>query len=134
MRKVIAIDFDGCLCSSAYPNIGEPHWRVIQDALAEKANGSALILWTCREGELLQEAIEACKRWGLSFDRVNDNLPERVSFFGSNSRKISADEYWDDRAVHIPDIQPRQSWRTWIFDRFTRSEKSERIKPGEMQK
>lgn len=134
MRKVIAIDFDGCLCSSAYPNIGEPHWRVIQDALAEKANGSALILWTCREGELLQEAIEACKRWGLSFDVVNDNLPERVSFFGSNSRKISADEYWDDRAVYIPDIPPPQSWRTWIFDRFTRSEKSERIKPGEMQK
>ena len=134
MRKVIAIDFDGCLCDDAYPNIGKPHWEIIEKALTEKANGTALILWTCREGELLQEAVEACKRWGLSFDAVNDNLPERVSFFGSNSRKISADEYWDDRAVHIPDIPPPQSWRTWIFDRFTRSEKSERIKPGEMQK
>ena len=24
MRKAIAIDFDGCLCTDAYPEIGEP--------------------------------------------------------------------------------------------------------------
>ena len=86
-----------------------------------------MILFTCREEDRLKEAIEACEHWGLSFDAVNDNLPERVFFFGSNSRKISADEYWDDRAVHIPGVQPPQSWRTWIFDRFTRSEKLERM-------
>ena len=63
MRKAIAIDFDGCLCSSAYPNIGKPHWGVIEEALAEKANGTALILWSCRVGHQLQEAVEACKRW-----------------------------------------------------------------------
>ncbi len=138
MRKVIAIDFDGCLCSSAYPNIGKPHWEVIRDALAEKAKGSALILWTCREGDLLQEAVKACESWGLSFDAINENLSERVSFFGTNSRKISADEYWDDRAVHIPEHPPisdfPQNWRVQLFNKFTRSEKSERIKSGEMRK
>ena len=138
MRKVIAIDFDGCLCSSAYPNIGKPHREVIEEALAEKANGTALILWTCREGQQLQEAVEACKRWGLSFDAVNDNLPEQVSAFGSNPRKIGADEYWDDRAVHIPEHPPisdfPQNWRVQMFNKFTRSEKVERIKSGEMQK
>ena len=127
MRKAIAIDFDGCLCSSVYPNIGKPHREIIEKALAEKANGTALILWTCREGQQLQEAVEACKRWGLSFDAVNDNLPEQVSIFGSNPRKIGADEYWDDRAVHIPEHLQNsdfpQSWHTWIFNRFTRSER-----------
>ena len=125
MRKVIAIDFDGCICSDAYPDIGKPHRETIEKALAEKANGTALILWTCREGQQLQEAVEACKCWGLSFDAVNNNLPERVSIFGSNPRKIGADEYWDDRAVHIPATQPPQRWRTWILDRFTKSEKLE---------
>lgn len=130
MRKVIAIDFDGCLCDDAYPKIGKSHWNVIEKALAEKADGTALILFTCREGDRLKEAIEACEHWGLSFDAVNDNLPERVSFFGSNSRKISADEYWDDRAVHIPEHLQNsdfpQSWHTWMFNRFTRPEKQER--------
>ena len=138
MRKAIAIDFDGCLCSDAYPNIGKPHREIIEKALAEKANGTALILWTCREGQQLQEAVEACKRWGLSFDAVNNNLPERVSFFGCDSRKISADEYWDDRAVHIPEhpsiFDFPQNWRVQLFNKFTRSEKVERIKSGEMQK
>lgn len=131
MRKVIAIDFDGCLCSSAYPNIGKPYWEVIREALAEKAKGTALILWTCREGDLLQEAVKACESWGLSFDAINDNLPERTSFFGTNSRKISADEYWDDRAVHIPEHPSisdfSQNWRVQLFNKFTRSEKSERM-------
>jgi len=138
MRKAIAIDFDGCLCSDAYPNIGKPHRETIEKALAEKANGTALILWTCREGQQLQEAVEACKRWGLSFDAVNNNLSERVSFFGCDSRKISADEYWDDRAVHIPEhpsiFDFPQNWRVQLFNKFTRSEKVERIKSGEMQK
>jgi len=138
MRKVIAIDFDGCLCTDAYPDIGKPHWEIIEKALAKKANGTALILWTCREGQQLQEAVEACKRWGLSFDAVNNNLSERVSFFGCDSRKISADEYWDDRAVHIPEhpsiFDFPQNWRVQLFNKFTRSEKVERIKSGEMQK
>ena len=50
MRKVIAIDFDGCLCSNAYPHIGKPNWRVIAEALIAQKSGAALILWTCREG------------------------------------------------------------------------------------
>ena len=32
---------------------------------------------------------------------VNENLQERNEMFGANSRKISADEYWDDRAVVV---------------------------------
>ena len=32
MRKAIAIDFDGCLCENAWPEIGAPHWDVIHAA------------------------------------------------------------------------------------------------------
>lgn len=60
MKKAIAIDFDGCLCQNAYPGIGSPNWPVINKALAEQDDGAGLILWTCREGKLLQDAVMAC--------------------------------------------------------------------------
>lgn len=101
LRKVIAIDFDGCICTNKYPNIGDPNWEVICVAIDEQERGAALILWTCREGDLLKAAIDASKDWGLHFDAVNESLPEWVEFFGNNPRKIGATEYWDDRAVKI---------------------------------
>lgn len=99
MRKAIAIDFDGCLCENRWPEIGEPHMDVINAAIAERENGAALILWTCRAGERLGEAVAWCAGFGLTFDAVNANLPERIAHFKTESRKVSADEYWDDQAV-----------------------------------
>lgn len=99
MRKAIAIDFDGCICTNAYPDIGAPNWSVINKACAEHAAGAGLILWTCREGELLRQAVDACTKWGLHFDAVNNSLPSWIAAFGNHPRKIGATEYWDDRAV-----------------------------------
>lgn len=102
MRKAIAIDFDGCLCENAWPDIGKPNWDVIRLAQLEQHEGAALILWTCRCGELLEAAVEWCRERGLVFDSVNENLQERLEYYRIENRKISADEYWDDRAVHMP--------------------------------
>ena len=72
--------------------------------------GDKLILWTCREGVSLQNAIDFCRHNDLEFDAINDNLPETIEKYGSNSRKISCDYYIDDRAVageifeRIPEI------------------------------
>lgn len=101
MRRAIAIDFDGCLCTNEYPRVGRPNWRVISLALVERAKGAGLILWTCREGKELQEAIDACQEWGLDFDAINESLPEWVAYFGNRPRKVGATEYWDDRAVKM---------------------------------
>lgn len=101
--KVIAIDFDGCLCENAWPEIGAPHEDVIAAALAERAAGTKLILWTCRTGELLENAVAWCAERGLVFDAINDDLPERVEKYGTPGRKVSADEYWDDRARRMPE-------------------------------
>lgn len=98
--KIIAVDFDGCICTEAWPNIGQPNWDIIDALKKEKAIGSKLILWTCRVGERLQEAISACESWGLTFDAVNENLPETLAKYSNlESRKISADEYWDDKGI-----------------------------------
>jgi len=99
MRRVIAIDFDGTLCVDRWPEIGEEIHPVVELAKLERKNGAALILWTCRCGELLDAAVAWCRERGLEFDAVNENLPERVAQYGSESRKISADEYWEDKAL-----------------------------------
>ena len=101
LRKVIAIDFDGCLCKNEWPEIGEPYKDVFAAAIAEQKKGTAIILNTCRFGELLLQAVAFCAENGLVFDAVNENLQERIEAYGGDCRKISADEYWDDRAVQF---------------------------------
>lgn len=61
-----------------------------------------LILWTCREGLLLRAAVQACREWGLTFDAIDESLPDWIEAFGTRPRKVGAAEYWDDRAVRMP--------------------------------
>ena len=105
MQKVIAIDFDGTLCEDKYPKIGAPRWGVIFKALSEQQNGAALILWTCRTGKELDDAVAACAKWGLLFDAVNKNLPSWVDTWNNDPRKVGATEYWDDRAKSTTDAK-----------------------------
>src|SRR5574344_638160 len=76
--RIIAIDFDGCLCRNAWPGIGAPNRSVIREAKLAKATGAELILWTCRSGEALREAVDWCRAQGLLFDAVNENLPRMI--------------------------------------------------------
>nr|WP_325204327.1 hypothetical protein [uncultured Oscillibacter sp.] len=99
LRKAIAIDFDGCLCTDAFPEIGMPNWSIIKRAKREQQAGAGLILWTCRENQLLLDAVAACEEWGLSFDAVNESLPDWIEAFKTRPRKVGASEYWDDKAV-----------------------------------
>ena len=98
---IIAVDFDGTLCENKWPDIGAPNMRVINYVKNERKNGVKIILWTCREGELLDNALAWCAEQGLEFDEVNKNVPEAVELFGGDSRKIYADEYLDDKAAWI---------------------------------
>ena len=95
--KIIAVDFDGTMCTDEWPNIGKPNHRVINYLKAQKERGVKLILWTCRNGESLDAAVRWCERMGVIFDAVNENLPESISAFGQDTRKVFAHEYIDDR-------------------------------------
>lgn len=103
--KIIASDFDGTLFVDAYPDVGEPIFTTINRLKEEQANGAKAILWTNREGEELERAIRACERVGIRLDAVNDNLPDIIKNFGSNPRKVFANEYWDDRTVALPHVK-----------------------------
>ena len=100
----IAVDFDGTIVTHAYPAIGKPIPFAI-DTLKklQQEDHHQLILWTCREGEQLQEAIDYCASRGLEFYAVNSNFPEETSEV-VRARKLEADLFIDDRNLGgIPD-------------------------------
>lgn len=99
---IYAVDFDGTLCESVWPGIGKPNMVLIKHLKKRRRQGNKLILWTCRYGDRLQEAVEWCRSHGLEFDAINQNLPEMIAWYGNNTRKIAADVYIDDKAVHKP--------------------------------
>ena len=99
-NQVIAVDFDGTLCKQAWSEIGEENEALIRHLKERKAEGARLILWTNREGDLLEEAVEWCRERGLEFDTVNANLPELIDLYKNDCRKINADIYIDDKAVN----------------------------------
>ena len=97
-----AVDFDGTLTTGGtWPNIGKPNVNLIELLKLARTMGVKLILWTSREGRYLTEAIEWCKDYGLEFDAINDNLPETIEKIGSNTRKVIAHLFIDDRAFHF---------------------------------
>lgn len=93
---IYAIDFDGTLCRNKWPDIGEPNTELIEYLIRKQKEGATLILWTMREGALLNRAVEWCAMHGLRFDAVNDNPKSRQEYFGNNPRKVYADVYIDD--------------------------------------
>lgn len=97
--EILAVDFDGTLCENKWPDIGEPNTRLIKTLKEDQSEcGAKLILWTCRNGEKLEEAVKWCADRGLIFDAINENLPEVIAWMGGDTRKIFADRYIDDRA------------------------------------
>ena len=97
-NKIIAVDFDGTLVKDEYPKIGSPNIKLI-NKLRKLSRDNTLILWTCRTGDKLKEAVEFCLLCDLQFDYINENSKEILEKYNNvDSRKITADIYLDDKA------------------------------------
>ena len=55
---VIAVDFDGTIVEHRYPSIGEELPFAIDTLRKLAEEGHRLILWTVREGQYLDDAVE----------------------------------------------------------------------------
>lgn len=98
---IVAVDFDGVLVEDRFPHVGEPRTRVIARVHRYKELGYRVILWTCRHGEALEYAVNWCKEQGIEFDAINENIPEVKEMFGTDTRKVYADFYIDDKSVPV---------------------------------
>ena len=99
----IAVDFDGTIVEHEYPRIGREKPFAIETLKMLRSEGNRLILWTSREGKLLEEAVEWCHARGLDFYAVNSNQPSDA-MLRHDTTKVLADVYLDDRNIGgIPD-------------------------------
>ena len=94
---IIAVDFGGTIVEHRYPKIGKEIPFAIDTLLRLRKDGHQLILWTVREGKLLEDAVNYCKERGLEFYSVNSNYTEEDEAHSNFSRKLQADVFIDDR-------------------------------------
>ena len=102
---IIAVDFDGTIVEHRYPAIGKERPFAIETLKKLNQDGHRLILWTVREGRLLEEAVAFCRERGVEFYAVNRDYPEEEKEHNKHySRKLKADVWIDDRNVGgLPD-------------------------------
>ena len=100
----IAVDFDGTIVEHRYPEIGREIPFATDTLKMLIKDGHRLILWSVREGALLDEAIEWCRQRGVEFYAVNKDYPEETQNHDHYSRKLKVDLFIDDRNIGgLPD-------------------------------
>lgn len=101
---LIAVDFDGTIVEHRYPKIGREIPFAFDTLKMLQREGHRLILWSVREGKLLEEAVAFCREHGVEFYAVNSNYTEERGKHQHFSRKLKADVFIDDRNVGgLPD-------------------------------
>ena len=120
---VIAVDFDGTIVEHRYPRIGKEIPFAIATLKQLQAERHLLILWSVREGELLEEAVEFCRQRGLEFYAVNANHPDEQagSRVAHPCRKPKADLFIDDRNIGgLPDWGAiyEMIHNRWSYERY----------------
>lgn len=88
----IAVDYDGTLEINKEMNL-----PLIANLRHRQKNGDVIILWTCRQGPRLNEAVSKLLQVGFRPNLVNENTSITVRTLGYNPRKILADVYIDDK-------------------------------------
>lgn len=102
---IIAVDFDGTIVEHRYPDIGREIPFATETLRMLIKEHHKLILWSVREGKLLEDAVNWCKERGIEFYAINRDYPEETLDNNNHfSRKIKADYFIDDRNIGgLPD-------------------------------
>lgn len=127
----IAVDFDGTIVEHRYPKIGKELPFATQTLRMLIEDRHKLILWSVREGKLLEEAVEWCRERGIEFYAVNKDFPEEDLEKNQHfSRKLKADIWIDDRNIGgLPDwgtiyqmINERKTYEQILTERMSLDE------------
>lgn len=121
---IIAVDFDGTIVEHRYPKIGKEIPFATDTLRTLIKEGHQIILWSVREGQLLQEALDWCHERGVDFYAANMDYPETDEPDKNRhySRKLKADLFIDDRNLGgLPDwgriydmIHNHKTWQDFL--------------------
>jgi len=98
-RKIIAVDFDGTIVRQEEHAHEKTDFVLMPNAkevLSWMYDNFYTILWTCRDGLVLQNAVNFLSANSIQFHMINQNMPT-IDF--KTSGKIFANFYFDNRAV-----------------------------------
>lgn len=99
---IIAVDFDGTIVEHKYPKIGKLRENAIEVLKKLQKEGHYIILWTCRTGKELDEAVSFLKENRFTPNKINNHSDRMIELYpDSNPRKVCADVYIDDRNFPI---------------------------------
>ncbi len=139
---IIAVDFDGTIVEHRYPEIGKEIPFAIETLKRLSDDGHRLILWSVREGQLLEDAVKWCEERGLRFYAVNRNFDEDGDNEDRNSnaaysRKLKAKMFIDDRNVGgLPDwgviyqlISRKITYQEYLMEQMQGGMPEEKKKP-----
>lgn len=104
-KGILSIDFDNTLAIvENFPHINglRPGAKKYVNKLYDE--GYYIQIWTCRtdkKGECndMTKAKEFLTQEGVKFHKINENHPALTEAFKSDSRKLSADLYIDDKGL-----------------------------------
>lgn len=134
----IAVDFDGTIVEHDYPRIGRERPFATETLRRLINDQHRLILWTVREGQLLQEAVDWCKSKGVEFYAVNKDYPEEeVEKNNHFSRKLKVDVWIDDRNIGgLPDwgVIYEMISRNKTWDDIMRQSEANQVPPPRQNK
>lgn len=100
----IAVDFDGTIVEHKYPAIGKEIPFAFDTLKRLQEDRHQLILWTAREGKLLEDAVDFCASRGVNFYAINSDVPNDRWRETAPARKLRADVFIDDRNLGgLPD-------------------------------
>ena len=102
-KLVIAVDFDGTIVEESYPEIGKMRKGAAEYIRRLVNEGHIIIINTCRSDSHSMNAKIWCMRNHVVYHYFNENHPDIIEQYNSDSRKISADIYIDDKnLVKLP--------------------------------
>jgi hypothetical protein len=96
---IISFDYDDTIVVADYPNIGtiKRFAKEVINSLYDE--GHTIIINTCRSGKHEADAALYLTQCGVMYHHINENHPENIAIYDSDSRKIYADIYVDDKQL-----------------------------------
>lgn len=108
---IVAVDFDGTVVQHRYPELGDDIAYAVDGLNMLHECGCRIVLWTMRDKQELQDAIDWYAHHGVPLWGHNTN-PEQQHW--TSSPKAYAQLYIDDAALGCPLIRPPDGSRPYV--------------------
>lgn len=94
----ISLDCDGTIWEDKYPDVGEllPNAKEVINYWYSRSH--TIVINTCRALHYAENAKNYLIANGIKFDFFNENDDKLIQKYGTDTRKISADAYIDDKS------------------------------------